>query len=145
MSNLDAKQAAKLIRSDLKKHFPQTKFSVRSAHYTTVRIGWTNNESIKEIEKLTARYEMGQFNGMTDSYDYSNSRNDIPQVKYVFCERTLTDDVTKKIDEMIDLHYIIHNFADRLSTTHRITSKSIDEINAWIEDIEETERKNAAS
>ncbi len=36
---------------------------------------------------------MGRFDGMTDSYEYTNRRDDIPQVSYVFLNREISDDI----------------------------------------------------
>ena len=41
------------------------------------------SESVfQQIESLVGEYQYGSFDGMTDSYEYSNNRDDIPQVKY---------------------------------------------------------------
>ena len=37
----------------------------------------------RKVRAITDKYTKGSFDGMTDSYDYSNRRDDLPQVKYV--------------------------------------------------------------
>ena len=82
-------RAAKAIREELKKAYPDIKFSVRSSSASmcsAVDIETRHKfsyEQQREIYKLLKRFEMGSFDGMTDCYDYDNVNNDIPQVKYI--------------------------------------------------------------
>lgn len=80
-------EVSKSIRQELKKTFPKIKFSVVTPHYGSVRVRWIDGVKSETIEKLTGKYEYGHFDGMTDCYEYSNSRSDIPQCKFVFCNR----------------------------------------------------------
>jgi pyocin large subunit-like protein len=61
---------------------------------------------VQELDKYFSKYEYGSFNGMTDSYEYTNSRNDIPQVKYLMIQNKISDDMYKKIDAYILAHYL---------------------------------------
>lgn len=82
--------AAKCIRQDLKRHFPNTKFRVTTKSYSGgdhVRIRWTDGPTDRQVSALVSRYEYGHFDGMDDMYHYSNRRDDIPQTKYLFTER----------------------------------------------------------
>ncbi len=68
--------AAKNIRRELKAAFPKVKFSVRSESYTggdNINVGWTDGPTVEQVEKITAKYSGGDFDGMTDSYNYSRS------------------------------------------------------------------------
>lgn len=82
-------QAAKAIREELKRVYPDVKFKVTSgrvSYHGIVRVETEyqfSREDAQEISKLLHKYEQGNFNGMTDSYDYDNVRTDIPQVRYV--------------------------------------------------------------
>lgn len=87
-------QTAAAIRSDLKTAFPCIKFRVTSETYTggsSVRIQYTDGVKRERVERVVAKYEQGRFDGMTDSYEYTNSRSDVPQVKYIFVEREISD------------------------------------------------------
>jgi len=87
-------KCAKEIRQELKKTFPNTKFKVTSQTYSmgnSVDISWENAETSEEIDNITFKYQYGHFNGMEDMYEASNLRNDISQVKYVKCNRTITN------------------------------------------------------
>ncbi|MCK5236219.1 MAG: hypothetical protein KAR06_04460 [Deltaproteobacteria bacterium] len=47
----------------------------------------------KQLEDEFSQYQYGSFNGMEDIYEYSNSRKDIPQTKYLFIENDISDDL----------------------------------------------------
>lgn len=82
-----ASQAAVLIRKELKETFNGVKFSVRSESYSMgnkVNISYDADIDKSEIRKITNKYKMGNFDGMTDSYDYSNRNENLPQVKFIF-------------------------------------------------------------
>ena len=80
------------VKAELKKAYPNVKFSVRS-DYLSVKVSWVNGVTVKMVEEITSKYQHGRFDGMTDMYEYTNSRQDIPQVDYVFLDRTITDDI----------------------------------------------------
>jgi hypothetical protein len=92
--------ASAAIKAELKKEFPNTKFSVTSDTYSggnSVRISWTDGPTNAEVEKYSSKYQYGQFNGMEDIYEYTNSREDIPQVKYVQESRSLSNEIIKEV------------------------------------------------
>jgi sorbitol-specific phosphotransferase system component IIBC len=87
-----AAQAAKLIRKELKESFPGTKFKVKSENYSggnSIRVYWNLGPTTKEIEAIIDKYQYGHFNGMEDIYEYSNTNDEIPQVKFVFANRSM--------------------------------------------------------
>jgi hypothetical protein len=82
--------AAKLIRADLKKAFPNIKFRVVSDSFsmgTSIDVYYVDGPKSREVEAVIKKYQYGEFNGYTDGYEYSNSRDDIPQVKFVCANR----------------------------------------------------------
>lgn len=81
--------AAKMIRKQLKATWPTIKFSVHS-NVSSVRVAWHDGPTDTAVEAITKDYQKGRFDGMTDSYDYSNRRDDIPQVQYVTTQRSMT-------------------------------------------------------
>lgn len=93
-------KAAKSIRNDLKKEFPLIKFQVRSETFSggdSVGVEWINGPNYDQVNKIIKKYEYGHFDAMFDSYEYSNSRKDIPQVKYVQTERKISDEIYEEI------------------------------------------------
>jgi len=92
-------EVSKAIRQELKKVLPGIKFSVKTPHYGTVDIRWQDAVTRNQVEKIAHKYEYGHFDGMTDSYEYSNPRDDVPQCKFVFCVREYSE---KAIEQAIN-------------------------------------------
>ncbi len=87
-------KAAQLIRKELKTAYPQTKFSVTSgsgANTSSVNVDWEDGPTCEVIDKIINKYQYGHFDGMTDMYEHSNSREDIPQAKFVFSHRDMSE------------------------------------------------------
>lgn len=89
-------QAAKAIRRELKKAFPKTKFSVTSKSYSmgnSVQVDWTDGPDTEAVNSIIKKYQYGHFDGMTDSYEFSNNRNDIPQAMFVTASRHISNSI----------------------------------------------------
>jgi hypothetical protein len=92
-----AANASAAIKAELKKIFPDIKFSVTSDTFSmgnSVHISWTDGPTSKQVEEITDKYQYGHFDGMTDMYEYTNSREDIPQAKYVSAHRKISEELT---------------------------------------------------
>lgn len=103
-------QCAHAIRKELKKHFPQTKFSVTSEGYSmgdNVRVKYKGGPSLQEIKNLLARYEYGSFDGMHDIYNNDNIIDGIPQTKYLFIDRERTEDEIIEAKEYLKKYWQI--------------------------------------
>lgn len=90
------------IKQELKKAFPLVKFSVTSKGFAggdSVHISWTDGPKRDSVENITGKYQYGHFNGMEDIYESTNSRDDIPQAKYVNESRTISDELTEAVKE----------------------------------------------
>lgn len=88
--------AAAAIKTELQKAFPGIKFSVTSDSYSmgdSVHIGWEDGPTTKEVEAISGKYQYGSFNSMEDLYEHTNSRDDIPQTKYVSENRSQSETV----------------------------------------------------
>ena len=105
-------QVSKAIRVELKKAFPSIKFSVKYKSYTggnSVRVEWEMGPSEEQVKKIAEKYQQGTFDGMTDSYNYEATLVSLPSgevaelggVKYVFCNRSIPDNVHAVIREDI--------------------------------------------
>jgi hypothetical protein len=83
-----AAQAAKLIRSELKREFPAVKFKVQSDTFSmgdSVDVYYDqmlDENARKHLDEVISKYQYGSFNGMEDIYEYDN-RHDFAQSKYV--------------------------------------------------------------
>ena len=97
-------QASQQIKKILKKEFPKTKFSVKSTNYSmgdSIDISWIDGVAERKVEKLISHFQYGKFNGMDDIYENTNRREGIPQTKYLFCNRKISDEFYfLKLDEM---------------------------------------------
>jgi hypothetical protein len=80
-------KTAKAVRTELKQNWPNVKFKVASrsfANGNSVDIGVPRGFIQRDVLcELVRKYQYGTTDAMTDSYDMSNVRNDIPQVKFV--------------------------------------------------------------
>lgn len=92
-----SKKPAQNIRADLKKNFPNTKFSVIS-DYNSVNISYEDGASIEAVESLVSKFSAGSFNGMEDIFEFKKSdfTNAFAGVKYVFVNRSYSDAVVQK-------------------------------------------------
>lgn len=99
-----AAQVAKLCKQYLKaRGIPARVTSKNYSMGNSVRVYVTNLPPTlrKEIEAEFAKYQYGHFDGMTDCYEYSNNRDDIPQTKFLFVENDLTDDLRQAAWEFL--------------------------------------------
>ena len=97
--------AAKMIRKELKAH--GIKASVRAS---TGSMTSSINVDIKQdilpatleaIKSFTNKFQMGNFNGMEDIYEYSNTNKDLPQVKFVFVSVEYSDEIKAEVADYI--------------------------------------------
>ncbi len=66
---LTVTETAKLVRQVIGKHFPETKFSVRSKSYSggaSIDISWTDGARAKIVEAIVNGFEGKNFDGMND-------------------------------------------------------------------------------
>lgn len=113
--------AAKMIKQELKKLFPTIKFSVKSDSFSggdSVDISWENGPTDDQVSDVTSKYQYGHFDGMTDSYDHSNRRKDIPQSKYVHTSRDITDDISERVFKKLQQSYVHFEKVQCIDETH---------------------------
>lgn len=101
------------VKSELKSIYPHIKFSVTADTFSmgdAVRIHWTDGPTTSEVENITCKYQQGHFDGMTDMYENSNSREDIPQAKYITTSRKQSEETQSKLIELVSQIYAINNW-----------------------------------
>lgn len=112
-----AAQCAKLTRSILKENFPKIKFQVRCENYAggdSVRVDYTDGVIEEDVKKLTEyRLQYGHFNGMTDYYEYDNDNETLPQVKYFFVNRHISEQARVNAIEELKKNYGIEVWDDQ--------------------------------
>ena len=127
----EAAQAAKLMRVELKKAFPNTKFSVRSRNFAggdSVDVGWINGPTRDAVQEIIAKYQYGHFDGMIDLYEYSNNIEGLPQAKFVHGQREISDDVYEATKAQVAKEFGIKNAADEnqwMAAFHRWSSEVV--------------------
>ena len=100
--------AAAAIRKELKTAFPKTVFRVTSRSFAggdSVDISWVDGPVLDNVRKITDKYQYGRFDGMIDMYECTNSRTDIPQVKYVMPQREMSKQVGAALKAEISKKY----------------------------------------
>jgi len=90
-------KGSKNLRRELKDAFPETKFSVRSSSFSggdDINVNWTDGPTTEEVEKISGKYQQGNFNGMEDIYEYSGSvwPNVFGGAKYVMTSRSSSNE-----------------------------------------------------
>lgn len=102
-----AKVAAANLRKLLRQRFKAVKFSVRMDGYNAIRVRWTDGPTAAEVKALSRRFKRGNFDGMTDSYDYQRSPwcQLFGGVEYVFEEREFSDEHTTRAIEALWQRY----------------------------------------
>ena len=100
--------AAKMIRQYLKAN--GIAGSVRSKSYS---MGSSINVDVEnllpaqyaDLKAYANQFEYGHFDGMQDIYEMSNVRDDIPQVKFVFVNNRMSDELGEEIYQFIKGYY----------------------------------------
>lgn len=103
-------RASANIKRELAATFPGVAFSVRSESFSmgnSVDIAWTDGPASAEVEKVTSKYQYGDFDGMTDSYNYDHSAESeavgewLGRSKYVHCHRRESEGSRERIKGLL--------------------------------------------
>lgn len=105
--------AAAAIRAELKRH--GIKASVRSESYSggsSITVDLQQDLSpaaVAEIKGFCNQYVRGSFDGMTDCYHYDNTRQDLPQVSYVFVNMDYSEEAKQAARDYVAARYVAWN------------------------------------
>jgi hypothetical protein len=103
-----AAECASAIRKELKEMFPGVKFSIKSQTYSggnSVRVSWDDGPTEREVKTVVGKYQYGHFNGMEDLYEYTNVISGLPQTKYLFCDREMSNVTRQNLTEQAENIY----------------------------------------
>ena len=92
-------QAATAIRTELKARSIIARVTSTQASMMTavdVHIKNPDPDTLKTVKLLCAPYCYGSYDGMTDCYEHSNTKEDLPQVKFMTVEGDYTDDLKQE-------------------------------------------------
>ncbi len=114
---LTTAETAKLLRQELKRRFPATKFSVRSHVYaggSSIDVGWTDGPTEQRVKSITAHYEGADFDGMIDLKTYRSAvPHDGELVKmgadFIFTKRRLSAGFLTRVVAEVGKHYHVSN------------------------------------
>ncbi len=76
-----------------------------------VRVTKGTDTALEKLKEYSNQYEYGQFNGMEDLYEITNSRDDIPQTKYLFVEDKRADTIIQENLDQTQVRFYEHEFA----------------------------------
>lgn len=93
--------ATKNIRIELKRAFAATKFSIKSRTFSmgdSIDVEWTDGPTSKQVDEILNKYQAGDFDGMTDYYDYRDNAwtHAFGHAKYVSGRRSFSDDLVSR-------------------------------------------------
>ncbi len=85
--------AAGNLRTELRLAFPGVKFSVRTERFAggnALRVAWVDGPTSAQVDALANRYSAGDFDGMTDCFEYRRNawRDAFGAAKYVSTTRS---------------------------------------------------------
>lgn len=101
----EAAKTAQRIRIELKEIFPGIKFKVISQNYSmgnSVNVSWIDGPIKQEVKKIIDKYQIGYFDAMIDSYKCSNIRADIPQVRHVSVDHSISGQYPRHLANKIE-------------------------------------------
>lgn len=100
--------AAKAIRAICKELGLNAK--VKSSIYSmgsSVHVNLVNPDPkvMQELESRIGQFQYGHFDGMTDMYEYSNSNENIPQVKFVSASANYSNEIKQSAWDFIRANF----------------------------------------
>ena len=101
-------QAAKQIRAALKAAYPKIAFRVTSKSYSggsSVTVHWTDGPTSHAVDAVLQPFEYGSFDGSQDLYEYTNVRDDLPQVRYAHASRSQSPEARQAIIDAINARF----------------------------------------
>ena len=100
----EAAQVAKLLKAKAKSLKLEVKASSKNfsgGNSVDIKVLKGSDKSFNELKKYSSQFKSGHFDGMNDIYEYSNSRDDIPQTKYLFIDDDRATQILEYYDENI--------------------------------------------
>ncbi|EFF9667428.1 MULTISPECIES: LPD29 domain-containing protein [Enterobacterales] len=103
----ECKRASKNIRLLLKENFKGTKFSVRMRDATCINVCWTDGPTKAEVEEIIGKFQIGTVDSYSECYEYNETGFNklYGGIKYLFTERSYTDELIAKAIESVKERY----------------------------------------
>ena len=96
-----AAQVSKLLKAKAKSLGLEVRASSKNfsgGNSVDIKVLKGSDKSFNDLKEYSSQFKEGKFDGMNDIYEYTNSREDIPQTKYLFID----DDRAVQIIESFD-------------------------------------------
>jgi len=90
-------QAAALIRKELKANNVPARVRSSTGSITVTLLDNPLPATVEKVKAAVGQYQYGHFDGMTDMYEYTNRRDDLPQVQYVFVYADYSEDFKQSV------------------------------------------------
>ena len=139
---VNAKEEKSNLVAELKKNFPNIKFSVTKDGYSTIRVKWENGPTLQEVEKIVGKFENSKSSYCGDFRDFAPSNfNDVfGGFKYVFTDRYQSEDIKALLPKMVEK---LGDYNKQYPETilHRIFCQLSIPVNAYNFDIVATDKK----
>lgn len=114
----DHAAAAKAVRAFMKAQgIKGTVKAARAAGTSslTIRLDNGSPEQVATVTAFSDKFQYGHFDPMTDSYEYSNSRDDVPQVRYIFVDAVFDTETKQRaldaLSKRFDLPAMVYDNA----------------------------------
>ena len=108
MENIDTKEMAKLVRKELKTHFPRHKFYVRIERYSmgsSINVTWIDGPIVKDVETIS-----GHFHG---SKPYSNDfiffNRNYSEKRFVIMVKQMKDNGVPPYNRAVEARKTLYN------------------------------------
>ena len=99
-----AAQVSKLLKAKAKSLGLEVRASSKNfsgGNSVDIKVLKGSDKSFNELKEYSSQFKEGKFDGMNDIYEYTNSRDDIPQTKYLFIDDDRASEILKYYDENI--------------------------------------------
>jgi len=99
-----AAQVSKLLKAKAKSLGLEVRASSKNfsgGNSVDIKVLKGSDKSFNEFKEYSSQFKQGKFDGMNDIYEYTNSRDDIPQTKYLFIDDDRAVQILKYYDENI--------------------------------------------
>ena len=99
-----AAQVSKLLKAKAKSLGLEVRASSKNfsgGNSVDIKVLKGSDKSSNELKEYSSQFKEGKFDGMNDIYEYTNSRDDIPQTKYLFIDDDRASEILKYYDENI--------------------------------------------
>lgn len=92
-----------------------------------------NPVQYKALDEYADQYQYGDFNGMEDIYEFRKDRPDLPQVKYVFVNNSMSDAMRQRIWDFARDYYL--HLDEMPADYEQARNLRIDSFGIWVSDL----------